>query len=412
MTRRATILLLATFAITRLVGGWLADNPDVYQGGVSPIGDPTLYRFWATQILEEGARPYTDIRIEYPPGSLPFIVAPQLVPGLSYRTALIGLMVALDILGLIAVWRIGRRQGSMMGPWAWTGLIPLLGPLAYLRLDLVPAVATLWALERATVRGWFGVGGWLGFGTLSKLYPVLLLPVAFVASSARRRLIGGAVLVGILGSIPFVATPRGLLQSVLGYHLERGIEIESVWGLILLVAARAGYPIQFSFDFESLNVVGSVSPMMELAAGALAVSAALGGTWLAARISPQDRERHLSAVMFATLTAVVAVATVLSPQYILWLIALGAAAACSPESPVRPAVLLLAPICLLTQAIYPFLFDRLAAGETLPITLLGMRNLLLLAAGLGSFLLITARLFGSGRQKGIHRSVEGRGAKE
>lgn len=388
MTRRATILLLVTFAITRLAGAWLADHPDVYRGGVSPIGDPTLYRFWATQVIEEGAQPYTDVRIEYPPGSLPFIVAPSLVPGASYRTALISLMVAMDVLGLFGILRLARRRGSIAGPWLWTGLIPLLGPLAYLRLDLVPAVATVWALERASARGWFGVGAWLGFGTLSKLYPVLLLPVAYLASWRRRRLIGGVALLVILGLGPFVAAPRGLFESVLGYHLERGIEIESVWGLILLTAARAGYPIEFRFDFESLNVVSSVSPTMEVAAAVLGLSAVLGGIWMAARMSPQDRERYLSALMFATLTAVVAAATVLSPQYILWLIALGAAAACSPDSPVRPAVLLLVPICMLTQAIYPFLFDRLAAGEGLPIALLGMRNLLLLAAGLGAFVLV------------------------
>jgi hypothetical protein len=186
------------------------------------------------------------------------------------------------------------------------------------------------------------------------------------------------------------------LQSVAGYHLERGLEIESVWGLILLVAARAGYPIQFRFEFESLNVISSVSSILELAAGALAVSAVLVGTWMAARMAPLDRERNLSALMFATLTAVVAVATVLSPQYILWLIALGAAAACSPDSPVRPAVWLLVPICLLTQAIYPFLFDRLAAGETLPIVVLGLRNVMLLAAGVGAFLLIRRAMGGPG----------------
>jgi hypothetical protein len=396
MTRRATLLLLATFAITRLVGAWLADHPEVYRGGVSPVGDPTLYRFWATQVLEEGAQPYSDVRIEYPPGSLPFIVAPSLVPGASYRTALIGLMVAVDVLGLIGILRLARRRGSMVGPWLWTVLVPLLGPLAYLRLDLVPAVATVWALERASARAWFSVGAWLGFGTLSKLYPVLLLPVAYVASSRRRRLMTGAAVLLVIGLIPFVATPRGLFQSVLGYHLERGIEIESVWGLILLTAARAGHPIEFRFDFESLNIVSSVSSTMELAAGVLGLSAVLGGMWMAARMSPQDRERHLSSLMFATLTGVVAVATVLSPQYILWLIAVGAAAGCSPDSPVRRLVFVLAPICVLTQTIYPFLFDRLAAGEPLPIALLGIRNLLLLAAGFGAFFLIWRTMGGRG----------------
>jgi hypothetical protein len=391
MTRRAVLALVATFTITRLAGAWLADHPETYRGGVSPVGDPTLYRFWATEILEDGARPYTDVRIEYPPGSLPFILAPELAPAVSYRTGLIALMVALDVLGLVGVLRIVRRRGSMLGPWLWTVLIPLLGPIAYLRLDLVPAVATIWALERASARGWFGMGAWLGFGTVAKLYPVVLLPIGYLASTRRRLLIAGAAVPVVLASIPFVATPRGLLQSVLGYHLQRGIEIESLWGAILLTASRAGHPIAFLFDFESLNVVSSLSSTMEVAAGVLGISAVLGGTWMAARMSPEDRELRLGALAFATLTAVVAVATVLSPQYILWLIAMGAAAACDRESPVRGPVFLLAPICLLTQAIYPFLFDRLAAREALPIVLLGVRNLMLLVAGVSAFVLISRR---------------------
>jgi hypothetical protein len=388
MTRRTVVFLVVTFAVTRVAGAWLADNPDVYRGGVSPVGDPTLYRFWATQVIEERARPYMDVRIEYPPGSLPFILGPGLVSGVSYRTALIALMVAVDIFGLIGVLRIARRRGAMLGPWLWTVLVPLLGPIAYLRLDLVPAVATVWALERASSRGWFGVGAWLGFGTLSKLYPALLLPIGYLASSGRRRLIAGTALLVVLPLIPFVTSPRGLFQGVVGYHLERGIEVESLWGLILLTASRLGYPIEFRLDFQSLDLVSSMSSILELAAAALGLFGVLAGTWLMARLSPRDRERHLSALMFATLTTVVAVTTVLSPQFILWLIALGAAAACYSDSPVRRIVLLLAPISLLTQAIYPFLFDRLAAGETLPIVLLGMRNLLLLATGVGAFVLV------------------------
>jgi hypothetical protein len=397
MTRRTVVALAATFTITRLAGAWLADHPETYRGGVSPVGDPTLYRFWATEVLEEGALPYTDVRIEYPPGSLPFILAPELAPAVSYRTGLIALMVALDVVGLIGVLRIARRRGSLLSPWLWTVLIPLLGPIAYLRLDLVPAVATVWALERASARGWFGMGAWLGFGTVAKLYPVVLIPIGYLASTRRRQLIAGAAVPIVLALIPFVATPRGLFQSVLGYHLQRGIEIESLWGAILLTASRAGHPIEFRFDFESLNVFSPLSSPMELAAGVLGFSAVLGGTWMAARMSPQDRELRLGALAFATLTALVAVATVLSPQYILWLIAVGAVAACDRESPVLGPVLLLAPICLLTQAIYPFLFDRLAAREALPIALLGARNLVLLVAAVSAFVLILRRSKLAGR---------------
>ena len=381
MSRRPVALLLLVFALTRLVGAWLADHPDVYRGGVSPVGDPTLYRLWAERIVDQGAAPYVEVRIEYPPGSLPFLVAPHLVPGVSYRPALIALLVAVDLLGLIAVLRMARRRGSLMGAWLWTALIPVLGPIAYLRLDLIPAVATLWAMERASAGRWLGAGGWLGFGVATKLYPLALLPAAYLATPRRGRFIAGAALVLGLALLPFAATPRGLFRSVLGYHLERGIEVESLWGGILLTAAEAGHPTRFRFDFLSLNVVSPVSPALEVVSAALAVVAVVAGAWLTLRMSPSDRQRRLPAVLFGTMVTVVAVATVLSPQYLLWLIPLAAAAASDPSNPIRWEVLALIPACALTQAIYPFLFDRLAAGEAVPLVLLWARNLLLLAAG-------------------------------
>ena len=386
MTGRS-IALVAAFTITRLAGAWLADHPEAYGGGVSPVGDPTLYRFWATQVLDHGAVPYTDVRIEYPPGSLPVILAPALVPVVPYRTGLITLLVAVDVLGMVGLLRIARRRGSMLGPWLWTVLIPLVGPIAYLRLDLVPAAATIWAMERASVQGWFGAGGWLGFGAAAKLYPFLLLPAGYLAARRRGLLVAGAAVVLAIALIPFVAAPRGLLHS-LGYHLGRGIEIESLWGAILLVVSRFGYPIGFRFDFESLNVLASAATALRVAAGLLAVSAVAAGIWLAARMSFEQRRRHLSAVMFGTLATVVAVSTVLSPQYVLWIVALGAAAACWASSPIRRLSLLLVPISACTQAIYPFLFEGLAAREPLPIVVLAARDLLLLVVGVGSFILL------------------------
>jgi hypothetical protein len=391
MNRRALVLLLAAFLATRGAAAWLADHPAAYQGGGSIIGDVTLYQYWGEQIADHGAAPYRDVSIEYPPGALPFIVGPALVGPFSYRTVYIALMLLVDAAGMIGLLLIARRWGSLLGPGLWVGLIPLIGPVTYLRLDLVPAVATIWAVERISKASWRGAGAWLGFGAVAKLYPLVLLPPIFVFSSRRKRLAGGALVAVILALLPFAGWGRSLARSVVRYHLERGIEIESLWGAVLLLASKLGLAIRMDFSFESLNVISSLSPSLKLVAGILLLAGVGAATWVAARAAASRQDERLAEIMFATLAIVVALATVLSPQYILWLAAAGAAAACSPTSSVRMPVLLLAPIALLTQAIFPFLFVRLASAEPLALTTLVIRNLLLLVVAAWALVAVASR---------------------
>jgi hypothetical protein len=392
VSRRALVLLAVAFLATRVAGAWLADHPGSYErGGGSIIGDVTLYQLWGEKIADHGAVPYRDVGIEYPPGALPFIVGPALVGTFSYRTAYVALMLLVDAAGLIGLLLIARRWGSLLGPWLWVGLLPLIGPVTYLRLDLIPAVATIWAVERMSKGSWRGAGAWLGFGTLAKLYPAVLLPPMLVFSPRPKRVAAGALVVAILALIPFAGWGRSLARSVLRYHLERGIEIESLWGAVLLLASKLGLAVRMEFSFESLNVVSSLAPLLKLLAAILLLAGAGTATWMAARAAASRRGERLADIMFATLAIVVALATVLSPQYILWLAAAGAAAACSPTSWVRMPVLLLAPIALLTQAIFPFLFVRLAAAEPLALTTLVIRDLLLLALGAWAFAAVGLR---------------------
>ena len=65
----------------------------------------------------------------------------------------------------------------------------------------------------------------------------------------------------------------------------------------------------------------------------------------------------------------------------LWLAALGAALCCFAAAPGRLAVLLVVPAAALSQAVYPFSYDALLAGEVRGLMLLTIRNLLLLIAG-------------------------------
>jgi Glycosyltransferase family 87 len=381
VSRRAGLFLIAAFLVTRLAGAWLADHPEAYgAGGTEITGDPEVYRFWGLALVKGGLEPYAQVDIEYPPGSIPFLVAPVLwdSTGHSYRSAFIASMVVVDAAGLAALVVMARRGGSMAGAWLWVGIVPLLGPIAYVRLDLVAAVATLWALERASSRAWSASGAWLGFATAAKLYPALLVPSAWLSASRRSRFTLAFVALAALPVLPFAGAAAALLHDVGGYHSARGIQVESTWGALLLLAGRLGYNVDVAYNFGAFHIGGPA--WLKLPATVLSIAVVAGVAWLVGRSGDRSAARFAAGAVAAVALGLVA-ATVFSPQFLLWIAALGAGWACLDEARARGPVLLLAPAAALSQAIYPFLYNRLLAGELLPLVLLGTRNVLVALTG-------------------------------
>jgi Glycosyltransferase family 87 len=400
----ALVLLLGIFLLTRSAGAWLADHPIAY--GRNVTSDAELYQYWADRI-SGGEAPYTDVPVEYPPGLLPFILAPKAsLVHASYRTSLIWLMLLIDALGLFGLIITARRWGSMLGPWLWVLVIPLIGPIVYVRLDLVPAVATIWAVERLSAGAWGGAGGWMGLATAAKLYPALLLPLVVLVIRRWRRFIGWTVVVLALAFLPFALSPRGILRNVFGYHAGRDIHIESTWGLVLLLASKLGYKVSLGFGAGSFNALSSISTPLKVTALACSVLGVAAGAFLAARTVPRDDTKGLVALMFGTLSLAIGLGTVFSPQFVLWMLALAAAASCARSSPGRAPALVLIPIAVLTQLLYPFQYRHLIAADGLGLVLLGLRNGLVLAVALSVFVLMWRRT-GASRAESTVSSVSG-----
>ena len=115
-------LLLALFVATRVAGGWLADHPEHYRSGTMTVtGHRDLLEGWAKEIIQDGRTPYGEVRIEYPPGTLPFMIAPLLgAEDERYRPRFIALMIVVDAVGLAGLIVIARRTRRWSGPWMWT----------------------------------------------------------------------------------------------------------------------------------------------------------------------------------------------------------------------------------------------------------------------------------------------------
>jgi hypothetical protein len=403
------------FAVTRLLPLALTLQPTLYGPDVSdPTGDLNRYAGWAHQIVEAGLVPYRDVDVEYPPASLPFVIVPEMVGQAQFsRPVFIAMMFLVDAVGFATLLLLARRtgegegeraggrgaegvgereraggrgiRGSRRGVVTWLLLPPLLGVLLYARLDLVPAVALLVALERAHSRHWLTSGVWFGLGTAAKLFPVLFVPPAIVAAAGRRtRLLAGVVAGGLIAWLPFAGETGEMIHDVLGYHSGRGIHLESVWGSWLNLNRVAGGPAELVFEFGAFHIVGPDAELMLRWTTALSIAIVVASTLIAVvrwRRRPRRAQMELPLAVTATLALLLGTGRVFSPQFIVWLLATAAVL-----FSVRPRVALwagplLMAIVVMTAVGYPLAFDLLREGERWPALLLVYRNAAVIALG-------------------------------
>jgi hypothetical protein len=379
-------LLLAVFIATRLTGGWFADHPKRWSMGELAVGDVRLYQSWADDLVDRHEAAYIDVGIPYPPGLVPFIVAPKYAERIApYSSAFIKLMEIVDLAGLAGLALIARRTGSWFGPWAWTILIPLLGPIAWTRLDLVPAVATIFAVERAQAGGWTGAGGWMGFGAIAKVYPAFLLPSVVVSSLRRRGTVVAAAVAMLAPLVALIGSMSDVFGSIAQFHWHRGIQIESIWGSALLLAHHAGYTISIFNVAGAMEGGGGVASAFKHASLVLAVGIIVFGVAVAWRRVPRGDAVGLSLVLLGTLALLTGVGTIYSPQYLIWLFALASVVGILCGRRAVIPIVVLGAMAILSQIVFPFLYGDLLSLRLLPAVLLAIRNVLTLALGVMAF---------------------------
>ena len=381
MRTRELRFMVAIFVASRVLMAFLAAFPDAYTGTALPVNmDVFLYYGWAQQILA-GSRPYVDIAIEYPPGTLPFIVGPgaaKAALGIPYRLGFIGLMVVVDALTLWGLIRLTRRRQTGLAAWMWVIGLPLLGPLCWVRLDLVPALTTVWALERLVAGRPAAGAAWLGCGALVKVYPAFLLPSAFITAARGWRPVAAAAGAAAVFLLPVASALPALVESVVFYHAGRGIEIGSVSSNLLLVAGQFGYDVVVVYRSGAFEVSSAAVPTLKLLSTALSIAVVTASCAIAYWRLPRNDVVGLATLWFAVIASLLVTGSVLSPQFLIWLLAVGAGAYAVAGAG-RPAMVLLIVSLALTQVLYPFRYSRLAWMFTDAVILLTIRNGLLAA---------------------------------
>jgi len=387
---RVDLLVLGLWLATRAVLLVVSLHPRLYSAAL--FGD---VRFYAAKVerIFQGELPYGEVATEYPPGSVPFTILPGLVvgTGAGYRLAFGCEMVLVDAVGLWSATRLARvvDQARRRIPLAYVLAMVAMGPLLVLRFDLVPAVCVLLAATMAAERRFGWAAAALGYGTAAKIFPGVLAPLLVLgllpALGWWRSLVRTVppFLAGFgLTVVPaLLLSPRGTADSVL-YHVQRGVQIESLWAnAIDLAHLLGGLPARTVYGFGAYDLQSSVSGEAKLLSGVATAAALAAAAWLVWRrshavggLGPADWAGAFAIGVFAFVLPT----RVLSPQYLVWLCA--PMAALADRLPGRRALWALVAAAGLSQVIFPFRYTQLRRLYPFDVGLLTLRNLLLLVA--------------------------------
>ena len=329
-----------------------------------------------TGLVADGLVPYHDWEFEYPPLAIvPIALGGVFGTGerayaVTFAVLMLGCLLALQAL-------VGRLAGPRAA-WACVAAPPLLGAMVRTHYDLLPAALVAGALvlfARGRTSWAFAA---LGVGTVTKLVPALLVPIAvlWLAGRGERDRIapGLAAFAAVVALVcaPFLG-PGFVAQAT--FHLERPVQIESTPATVLSVLGDSvvtGTP-ERPDRFKSNGLDGGPAGLVA-AVFALAFAAVYAAVVLLARRGGDVR--RLALLGLAAIVAFVALGKVLSPQFMVWLLPFAAAAWAWGD---RAIALLCAAAALLTQLEFPARYFDLVDQDPAVVALVGVRNAVLVA---------------------------------
>jgi len=317
--------------------------------------DLPIYEEDATIILQ-GNLPYRDLGIEYPPGALPMFLLPEFIfgdarnanwsppndHGLHYHRAFDFLIVLLAasmvVFTALSMAALRRSRAATAAALAVVASAPvLIGQVFVERFDPWPAALTAAAIA-AALRGHHRLGGAaLGVGFAAKVYPALLLPV-FVIVAARQRGIRESVATAasaagaaVLVFLPFLITAWQGTWLTLRNQLSGGLQVETLMSSVIVMtrhltdslglktSALAVHPEAHGLGRAVLDGPGIHATKTTLN---VLLVICLCSLWFALARSKRDPREDLVRYSASTIAVALVLGTVLSAQYITWLLPL------------------------------------------------------------------------------------------
>lgn len=368
--------LLVIWALTRTALLLCVLKVIVFPGPDVTSDVSVIYQGWY-DVLRTGTFPQDDVTWQYPPAAALAILSPGLLPFLEYATAFFVLACAADLITLAMLLYAGRGPGrARRGAWVWVAGVPLLGPTVYARYDvMVTAVAVAGLL--AAGRHPRAAGVLAGFGALVKVWPALIL------LAVRRR--GAWVSAAVTGAgvaVLFAVLMPGAF-AFLGFQRDRGTEVESLGALVFHVARHHGWEGQVLLNYGSVEFLGPY--VSWVSTGALFLTgAALAWLVLWRTLAGRFEAHTVAEAAFVGVLMFTTTSRVISPQYMVWLVGVGAVCLCFRGSRMGVPVGLVLGACGVTVLEFPLWFGHVVASDALGIGLLVVRNGLLVGATVGA----------------------------
>ncbi len=357
--------------------------------------DVTLYFNYARRTLS-GEIPFIDFKIEYPPFSLVFFILPALfsfpLGGLNRDLYACFFHLECFLFEAGTLWLsylLLKRVYPLARITVFTPRLIwfTLGGLAislYLLQRFDIGVAFLLTLGLYLIYdqkpGWSGIV--LAMGASAKLYPAIVLPFAVFylwryQGNRRQALhcLAGFTFFGAVFNLPFlILNPWGYL-SFLKFHIERGIEIESVFATIGVMGHYLKLAPAISInDHNSLGLTSQWVQTLATFSTFLTVAGLLALFYFAWKATKPGNQLSTDWLIQVTALGVlwfILANKVLSPQYLIWMLGF-----LPFWKGVKKPLLLIA--LLLSILPFPFLIDWLFLLDWLPMAILATRNGLLL----------------------------------
>lgn len=323
------------------------------------------------EILHAAGVPYRDRAVEYTPLTLGLLAVVDRTGVHATLTAIAWTQLALESAIVVALWRVWSARTALW--YLVLGTPMLLFPFPYARIDL--ASVFLAVLGVALVRRSRPVAGGvaLGLAVLAKVWPFVLAPLLLVRARWRGVAAICATVGAGLGAWVLWSGTDGIGQ-VLSFRGARGWQIESLPGIL----AHALDPDGSVFEAGAWR---SGAPMSLGARALLLATLFAVVAWAWWRTTRVDRSMSDDADAIAGLLAVVAVlalAPILSTQYVMWMMPFAAIVAARRD---RITGGLAVVVSALSTAGLAFI-HQLTAGEGWAIAIVASRNLLLVVLGL------------------------------
>jgi len=427
----------APWSRRRLWGFWAASRAVlltlVFAGRVlgaqqGVLGDVRLYASWGEAFVHGHGLPVGDQTWQYPPGAILVFAVPALVhaaTGLSYRVGFPLFMAAVDAVVTAVLARAGGRPDRARlpgrGARVWLLGTLLLGPVTLARFDLVPAACAVVGLLALGATRPVRLGAAAAAGALVKVWPAFLL-VAVGRPGVRalsRMAAGVAGAAAVVGLVLVAAGAGGDLLGFLGAQRARGLQLEAVPATVFVVIRMFGTGETARYSYGSLQfgdaaarTVASVCTVVEL----VVVAAFAVWWWLLPTRNPARLPASWAVLacdrLLALLLVVLVTSRVLSPQYLLWVLAVAvtgvaladagadarAAVGGHPPRPVtdvdrrrRLVLTTLLVIAAVSHLVYPWRYNDVIEGRIVMSLVLVGRNALLLVATWHAVRVIAAR---------------------